>query len=77
MWPSCLSDQNSRSCLCRERSRATAALRCVSLGFLFSFFWSGGQNLLGDLFLKRKFLSEFFGQVVWGLGVGWLLLLPL
>ena len=68
MWACGLSDQHSRSCLCRERSRATAALRCVSLGFLFSFFWSGGQNLLGDLFLKRKFLFRNFWAG--GLGVG-------
>ena len=38
MRPSCLNDQNSRSCLCREKAIATASIKGdVSLGVLFFF----------------------------------------
>ena len=48
MWPSCLSDQNSRSCLCREISTATADLKLM-LAWVFFFlsfflFLSSGQE---------------------------------
>ena len=51
----------------------------VSLGFFLSFaiFLSGGQKLLGNFFLKRKFLLRISWAGGLGMGVrwGWLLLL--
>ena len=51
MWPSCLSDRNSRSCLCREKSMAPADLKLMLawvffLSFFLSFFLflSSGQE---------------------------------
>ena len=62
MWPSCLSDQNSRPCLCWEKSMATAALKLMLVGFLF---WLEGHMLLGGPNLKREgsFHFTFSGMV--------------
>ena len=91
MWPSCLSDQNSRSCLCREISTATADLKLMLAWVFFFFFLSfffyllvrrpkmESPRRLGDFFLKRKFLLgiSWAGGLGLGWGWGWLLLLPL
>ena len=53
MWPSCLSDQNSRPCLCWEKSMATAALKLMLVGFLF---WLEGHTLLGGPNLRETVL---------------------
>ena len=71
MWPSCLSDQNSRSCLCREKSMATAALKLMLAGFLF---WLEEHKSLGGHILKGEGSFHFtFSGMVW---TGWGLLLP-
>ena len=43
MWPSCPSDQNSLSCLCREKSMDTAALMLLFPWFFFFHFSSQGH----------------------------------
>ena len=62
MWSPCLSDQNIRSCLCREKSMATAALKVMLAGFLF---WLEGHKLLGGPILKGEVSFHFiFSGVV-------------
>ena len=62
MWSPCLRDQNSTSCLFREKSMATAALKLMLAGFLF---WLEGHKLLGGPILKGKCSFHFtFSGVV-------------
>ena len=70
MWPSHLSDQNSRSCLCREKGIATASINGdVSLGvlFFFKFCCPKSKNYWATIFLHGKFP---FKTLLMG-GVGW------
>ena len=73
MWPSCLSDQNSRSCLCREKTMDTAALMLLLPSFFFFFFYFSSQGFRiywVALFLKGHFFSNFWGAGVlrwWGI----------
>ena len=70
MWPSHLSDQNSMSCLCREKGIATASIKGdVSLGvlFFFKFYCLKGKNYWATIFLHGKFLLKtlLMGSVGW------------
>ena len=66
---SCLSDHNCKSCLCREKSMATAALCDASLRLFFSFLFCllvRKPIIIGGLVLKEKvsfqnFLGRWFG----------------
>ena len=67
MWPSHLSDQNSMSCLCREKGIATASIRGdVSLGvlFFFNFYCLKDKNYWVTIFLHEKFLFKVCRWVV-------------
>ena len=70
MRPSCLNDQNSRSCLCREKAIATASIKGdVSLRvlFFFNFYCLKDKNYWVTIFLHGKFLFK----VLLMSGVGW------
>ena len=74
IWPSCLSDQNSRSCLCREKSVAPAALKVMLAWIFFSFSWSGRQKLVNIPIPKGEVSFHSFSQR--GYFRRWELLLP-
>ena len=70
IWPSRLSDQNRRSCLCREKGVDTASIKgAVKLGvlFFFKFYCVKGNNYWVTIFLHGRFLFKvlLIGGVRW------------